>query len=162
MMEQFKQVARCRAHFAALGDGAEAVAAESHARRSLEMLVQTAARSCRSRTTARRATRAQGKSRETKRTKLTVLRRVQRRWERPAGVVGRRVEVVGRGEWSAASAGRSETGRRVGSRRKRGRAGVEESREVRKETGVEGCVRALQQCDREAGAPRGIVARSWW
>lgn len=60
MMERFKQVARCHAHFAAMGDGAEVVATESQARRSLEMLVHTEARSCRSRATARRAKDAQG------------------------------------------------------------------------------------------------------
>lgn len=68
------------------------------------MLVQTAARRCRSRAEVRRATDAQGESREAKRTKLTVLGRVQRRWKTAAGVVGRRVAVVGRGEWSAMTA----------------------------------------------------------
>jgi hypothetical protein len=104
LMEQFSQVARCRAHFAAVGDGAESVAAESHARRSLEMLVQTAARRCRSRAAVRRASDAQGEFKEAKRTKLTVLGHVQRRWKTAAGVVGRRVDVVGRGERSAVTA----------------------------------------------------------
>jgi hypothetical protein len=61
LVKRFKQVARCRAHFAALWDGAEVIGTESQARRSLEMLVHTAARSCRSRATARRAIDAQEK-----------------------------------------------------------------------------------------------------
>lgn len=68
------------------------------------MLVQTAARRCRSRAAVRRAIGAQGKSRGAKRTKLTVLGRVQRRWKTAASVVGRRVEVVGRGERFAVTA----------------------------------------------------------
>ena len=82
------------------------------------MLVQKAARSCRSRATVRRATDAQGNFKEAKRTKLTVLGRVQRRWEAAAGVVGRKVEVVGRGKRCATSAGRSEAeGSTMGARR---------------------------------------------
>ena len=68
------------------------------------MLVQKAARRCRSRAAVRRAIDAQGNFKEAKRTKLTVLGRVQRRWEAAAGVVGRKVEVVGRGERSAVTA----------------------------------------------------------
>lgn len=120
------------------------------------MLVQKTARSCRSRATVRRATNAQGKSRETKRTKLTVLRRVQRRWKRSAGVVGRLVEVAGRGERCATSAGRSEAeGSTMGGAQVYRRF-VRDAREKV----VDGCVRASQQCDREAGAPRGFVVRS--
>lgn len=57
------------------------------------MLVQMAARRCRSRATVRKAIDAQGNSREAKRTKLTVLRHVQRWLERAAGVVARKGEV---------------------------------------------------------------------
>lgn len=64
------------------------------------MLVQTAARRCRWRVAVRSAADAQGKSREAKRTKLTVLGRVRRWWKTAVGVVGRVVEGGGCGDRS--------------------------------------------------------------
>lgn len=121
------------------------------------MLVQMAARSCRSTTTACRTVNAQGKRGQAERTKVAGQGRVRRCVQRAAGVVGRRVEVAGCGERSP-----------MGGQERGGRAAVqvgaggigESSNYARKETVVGFGVRASQQCDRYAGAPRRIIVES--
>lgn len=81
---------------------------------------------------------------------------MQRCLQGVAGVGGRCVEAAGRGERSSGLGGQERGGwaHAWGARGNRRVVGV------RKETVVDVCVSASQQCDREAGAPRRVVVKS--